>query len=92
MGYKGKVCMAVGRVLIAVTNVYNRYTVLKICMQHTDESKCVYQCCTTSNHFGIEVGVFGAEASTPPAPLETLHGLVTTVVHCEGTCTTSRTR
>ena len=26
MGYKGRVCMAVGRVLIAVTNVYNRYS------------------------------------------------------------------
>ena len=33
--------MAVGRVLIVVTNVYNGYIVLKICMHHTDESKSV---------------------------------------------------
>ena len=26
MGFKGRVCMAVGRVLIVVTNVYNRYS------------------------------------------------------------------
>ena len=41
--------------------------VLKICMQHTDESN---QCRTTSNQFGVEAGVFGAEASTPPTPLD----------------------
>ena len=35
MGYKGRVCMAVGRVLIAVTNVYNRIGMtlwIKVCL------------------------------------------------------------
>ena len=34
MSYKGRVCMAVGRVLIAVTNKYSG-------MQHTDETMSV---------------------------------------------------
>ena len=57
--------MAVGRVMIAVTTVYNATAgiVLKICMQHTEKS--VYQCCTTSNqNLGVGAGVFGVEAST----------------------------
>ena len=64
MSCKGRVCMAVGRVLIAVINVG---IVLKICMQHTDGSKSVYQCCTTKLEpmlFGVEAGVFGIEAFT----------------------------
>ena len=73
MSYKGRVCMAVGWVLIAVTNVYNKYSGI----QHTDESRYpVYQCCTTSSQnlcfFGVKAGVFGVEASTPTLILQNL--------------------
>ena len=70
MGYKGKVCLAVGRVLIAVINVHNRCIVLKICMQHTDESMSVYQYLQQATKTGVEAGMFGVEASTPPTPLD----------------------
>ena len=41
--------------------------VLKICMQHTDESK---PCCAKAMFLGVEAGVFGVEASTRPTPLD----------------------
>ena len=37
--------------------------VLKICMQHTDESKYAYHKQPKPMSFGVEAGVFGGEAS-----------------------------
>ena len=57
--------MAVGRVLIAVTNVYNRYSAEKL-YAVSDESKFVYQCCTTCNQNLCFLRVIVGSVSTPP--------------------------
>ena len=68
MSYKGRVCMAVGWVLIAVTNVYNKYSIL---MNQSMFTSAVQQLSSQNLcFFGVEAGVFGVEVSTPTLILQ----------------------